>query len=102
MTRAQDIISVVRNSVNKDRFREQHWEGSFEDYIDLVVRNPRITRNAFQRIYDMIMYFGCERYTALRQEVIRYNFFSDPIEEGTESRYPCVGNSPSSTSPSDM
>jgi serine protein kinase len=84
MTRAQDILAVVQQSVNKERFREQHWEGSFEEYLDLVMADPRIARNAFQRIYDMINHFGVERYTRLREEFIRYKFFSDPIDGGAD------------------
>lgn len=85
MTRAQEILSVVQESMNKDRFREQHWEGSFEDYLNMVSENPLIARNAFQRIYDMIQYFGEERYTWLREELVRYKFFDDPFEDGADA-----------------
>jgi len=85
MARAQDILSVIHKSVNKERFREQHWEGSFEDYLELVTANPRVARNAFQRLYDMIMHFGYERYTRMREERIRYKFFSDPIDDGADA-----------------
>jgi serine protein kinase len=87
MARATDILSVVDQHLNPTRFREQHWEGSFEDYLDLVVANPRIARNAFQRIYDMIKHFGAERYTTLREDMIRYKFFSDPIDNGADAIY---------------
>lgn len=85
MASTEDIYSVIQEKVNKDRFREQHWEGSFDDYLQLVVANPRISRNAFQRIYDMITHFGSERYTRLRQELVRYNFFSDPLDDGADA-----------------
>ena len=85
MTNAQEILSIVDQNISADRFREQHWEGSFEDYLDLVTRNPRIARNAFQRLYDMITFFGCERYTRLREDLIRYKFFSDPIDNGADA-----------------
>ena len=65
MTTADEILSLVEKHMSPDRFREQHWEGSFFDYLDLVTKNPRIARNAFQRIYDMIMTFGVERYTSM-------------------------------------
>ena len=87
MTSASDIFSVVKQTVNKDRFLEQHWEGSFEDYLDLVCANPRLARSAFQRIYDMILHFGCERYTWMREELARYPFFSDPIDDGADAIY---------------
>ncbi len=85
MTNADEILSVVGQNLNVDRFREQHWEGSFQDYLELAARNPRVARNAFQRVYDMIMYFGCERYTSMREEMMRYNFFSDPIDGGADA-----------------
>ena len=36
-------------------FREQHWEGTFWEYLDIVTENPAVARNAFQRVYDMIL-----------------------------------------------
>ena len=85
MANGQDILNLVDQHLNADRFREQHWEGSFEEYLDLVARNPRIARNAFQRIYDMIMHFGHERYTWMREELTRYKFFADPIDGGADA-----------------
>ena len=82
---AEEILSLVEEHVNPTRFREQHWEGSFKDYLGLVVANPKVARNAFQRIYDLIVHFKAERYTYLRQELIRYEFFSDPIGNGADA-----------------
>ena len=33
------------------------------NYLKLVQENPRVTRNAFQRIYDMILSYGTEEFT---------------------------------------
>ena len=85
MVSAEDILSVVDQQVSADRFREQHWKGSFEDYLEMVCANPRLARDAFQRIFDMIMHFGCERYTWMREELTRYRFFSDPIGDGADA-----------------
>ncbi len=85
MTRAQDILSTVSENMNKDHFREQHWEGSFEEYLDLVIANPRIARNAFQRMYDMIKHFGEERYTWLREDLVHYKFFDDPFDDRADA-----------------
>ena len=85
MATADELLSVVDERVSADRFLQQHWEGSFEDYLALVTKNPRIARNAFQRIYDMIVHFGCERYTYMRDELIRYKFFEDPIDHGADA-----------------
>lgn len=54
-------------------YKEQHWKGSFEEYLDVVKKRPGITRNAFQRIYDMIMSFGVDvlQEEALALQVLR-------------------------------
>ncbi|MCH8251321.1 MAG: serine protein kinase [Planctomycetes bacterium] len=85
MANSEDLLALVSERVNPERFREQHWEGSFKEYLDLVTATPRIARNAFQRIYDMIMHFGTERYTHLREEMVRYKFFADPIGNGSDA-----------------
>jgi len=85
MSTAQSILALVDQHVSPSRFREHHWDGSFEEYLELVTAHPRVARNAFQRIYDMIMHFGHERYTWLREELIRYKFFSDPIDHGADA-----------------
>ncbi len=87
MANVEDILSLVEQNINADRFREQHWEGSFDDYLALVTKNPRIARDAFQRIYEMIIHFGEERYKWMREDRIRYNFFSDPIDHGADAIY---------------
>ncbi len=58
-------------------FEEQHWEGSFEDYLNIVRENPRVTRTAFQRIYDMILSHGKTEYIDNKKKLIRYHFFHD-------------------------
>lgn len=79
------ILSAVDKHINPERFREQHWEGTFHDYLDIIVKDPMVARNAFQRIYDMIMHFGCKRYKNLREEMVEYTFFSDPIDHGKDA-----------------
>ncbi len=85
MTRPEDLFSVVDGHMNPDRFREQHWTGSFSEYLELVIKKPQVARDAFQRIYDMILHFGCERYTWMRQDLMRYPFFADPFDDGADA-----------------
>ncbi len=85
MATTQDILSVVDQHVSADRFREQHWAGSFKDYLALVTENPRVVRSAFQRIFDMITHFGSKRYMWMREELTRYAFFDDPIDNGADA-----------------
>ena len=44
-----------------------------------------MARNAFQRVYDMILTYGYESYTQFKQEYNRYKFFGDPIDHGADA-----------------
>ena len=79
------LVDIIDQNLDPDRFRQQHWEGTFHDYLDMVAKNPRTARNAFQRIYDMIHHFGTEHYKVHRQDIIQYHFFSDPIGDGIDA-----------------
>jgi len=85
MATKEDIFSIVEKRLDPKRFREHHWEGSFDDYLSMLVARPTIARNSFQRVYDMIVHFGTERFTRLRREYVRYKFFSDPIDNGKDA-----------------
>lgn len=63
----------------------QHWQGTFFEYLDLVKANPKITRNAFQRMYDMIIEEGVEHYVDFKKEVARYKFFDDAYNNGKDA-----------------
>lgn len=62
-----------------------HWNGTFVEYLDLIRKNPKITRNSFQRMYDMIVEKGVTEYTHLKVPMIQYKFFSDPNYEGKDA-----------------
>ena len=81
------LRSIIDRRLDADRFREQHWEGSFADYLQIVSENPDVARNAFQRVYDMILSHGSERITQFKQEVVKYKFFGDPSEHGADAIY---------------
>ena len=87
MVNSATIIQTIKQRIDPRRFREHHWEGTFAEYLKLVSERPEVARNAFQRVYDMILHFGVERYTRLRKELIRYNFFADPMSNGEDAIY---------------
>jgi len=82
-----DLFSRIATQEEADTYRNLHWEGSFSEYLDLVVQDPRITRNAYQRLYDMIMSFGSDEVTLHREKITRYKFFTDPISNGRDAIY---------------
>ncbi|MBI83405.1 MAG: serine protein kinase [Planctomycetaceae bacterium] len=85
MIRGQDIVSLVAAGQNLDQFQKENWVGSFEQYLDLVHQNPGITRNAFERIFDMISSYGVEQYEKSREKHLHYNFFDDPLNNGLDA-----------------
>ena len=86
-TEAANILSTLAQFNNPRDYQELHWEGSFEDYLKLVRENPRVTRNAFQRIYDMILSYGTEEYTEHKKRIVRYKFFRDGQHGGRDAVY---------------
>ncbi|MCG3127189.1 MAG: hypothetical protein CHACPFDD_02047 [Phycisphaerae bacterium] len=85
MSKRNEILGIVDKHLDGQRFRQQHWEGSFADYLDIVSETPTVARNAYQRVYDMILHFGSKKYTYLRRDYIHYNFFDDPIDHGQDA-----------------
>ncbi|HTU26750.1 MAG TPA: serine protein kinase, partial [Pirellulales bacterium] len=85
MRAGREIISLVADRQDLDQFRRKNWEGTFEEYLDLVRSDPRVTRNAFERVYDMILSYGTETYEEHRERKTRYRFFSDPDDDGRDA-----------------
>lgn len=85
MGQGSELISYVKSLQNADEYKALRWEGSFEEYLDLVYDNPKVARSAFQRVYDMVMSFGTEEYTEYKKRIIRYKFFDDPLGGGNDA-----------------
>ena len=74
----EEILSVVREELlDLKSYQDQHWEGSFEDYLALVKKYPRVARTSFQRVYDMILSKGTSEYFEHKKKIIHYRFFED-------------------------
>jgi serine protein kinase len=71
------IIASLRQQQNLSDYRKTHWEGSFEEYLDIVAEHPEVTRTAYQRLYDMILSHGTEEVFENKEKVIRYKFFTE-------------------------
>jgi len=80
-----EILHEIKSGGHQRKFQDLHWEGSFDDYLAMVLKEPEIARSAFQRIYDMITSYGYKEYVDHRKKVIKYDFFSDPIEKGKDA-----------------
>ena len=79
------ILEKIGSLQDVGGFRDLHWEGPYEAYLDLVREDQQIVRTAFQRLHDMIVSHGYEEYTRNRETLIHYNFFDDPFEDGKDA-----------------
>lgn len=80
-----DLHSLVANWQNSSAHAKEHWSGTFEEYLDLIKQNPKVTRNAYQRMFDMIVEEGTETYIDFKKEVVRYKFFDDVHNNGKDA-----------------
>ncbi len=80
-----EMVARIAALQDYDQYRDLHWEGSFEDYLQVVRERPEVTRNAFQRLYDMVVGYGEEEYIDNKKRLVRYPFFRDPIGDGKDA-----------------
>ena len=73
------LVEKIATLQNIDEYRELNWEGSFEDYLDIVRADPKVCRTAYKRLYDMVLSHGKEEYIDNKKKIVRYNFFSDGV-----------------------
>jgi serine protein kinase len=79
------ILNRIGKLQDLDEYRELHWEGSFEDYLNVVREDPTVVRTAYKRVYDMILSYGRETYVDNKKKLVRYHFFTDPDNGGRDA-----------------
>src|SRR3954451_23951189 len=77
ITIGKAILSSIREKLNLPEYQKIHWEGSFEEYLDIVFKHPEVTRTAYQRLYDMILSHGTEEVYEHKEKIIRFKFFTE-------------------------
>src|SRR4051794_29929264 len=82
---SESLVSRIAALQDYKSYEDLHWEGSFEDYLRVVQERPEVTRNAFQRVYDMIVSYGEDEYIDSKKRLVRYPFFKDPIDNGRDA-----------------
>jgi serine protein kinase len=80
-----DFKTIVANWTKSGDNANAHWSGTFDEYLGLVKQNPKVTRNAYQRMYDMILEAGTEDYIDFKKQVVRYKFFDDAQNNGKDA-----------------
>ena len=72
------LLERVAGRYDRQQFLKLNEEMPLSEYLELVQKNPRVARNAHQRIYDMIVSKGSYNYERYRKTLTHYNFFDDP------------------------
>src|SRR4051794_20120964 len=85
MSTGTDLINLIASRQNLADYQKKHWHGTFAEYLDIVRRNPKVTRTAYQRVYDMILSHGTEEIFVHKEKHVRYKFFEDPIGQGQDA-----------------
>ena len=81
---ASALLRSFSQRQSAEAFRQEHWQGSFDEYLEIVRQTPQVTRTAFQRLYDMVIAEGT--YPAEGDvDAIRYRFFDDPQNDGADA-----------------
>jgi len=85
IARTNSLFDLIKQKQDLQTYRERHWTGSFPDYMDIVMSNPRVARNSYQRLHDMILSHGMSEYTRHHEKYIHYRLFDDPIDGGKDA-----------------
>src|SRR5262249_8565212 len=76
MSTGRQLLDQFSARQKPDAYRQEHWQGTFAEYLDIVRQHPDVTRSAHQRIYDMIMSYGTYEVDEGRRDgLLRYKFF---------------------------
>jgi len=81
------MLASLRHEVNLGDYRRIHWEGTFEEYLEIVRDQPQVTRTAYQRLYDMILSHGTEEVYEHKEKITRFRFFTEYAARHTDAIY---------------
>lgn len=85
MQNGHTLIESIASGQSQDTYQQENWQGTFADYLDIAKQNPKATRTAHQRLYDMIMSYGTYAVEDGKEELTRYTFFDDPDNNGEDA-----------------
>lgn len=87
MAAASNILDSLRSQIDLTDFKKLNWEGSFTEYLDIVLKQPGVTRTAYQRLYDMIMSHGTEDIYENKDKQTRFKFFTEFAAKKSDGIY---------------
>lgn len=74
----KEALAKYAELYDSNEFLQLNEEMSFAEYVQRCKENPKLARNAFQYIYDMIIEKGTSTFERYRKTYTKYHFFNDP------------------------
>ena len=81
------VISMIQQEQDHENYEDLNWTGTIHHYLDIIREQPEVARNAFQRIYDMVISHGVTEYVESRKKITHYNFFDDSQYGGKDALF---------------
>jgi serine protein kinase len=81
----QSLMSKVVEAIPEKAAADLYWEGTFDEYLEIVKNSPDVARNAFQRVHDMILAAGVGEYIDNKKKIVHYNFFDAEQDDGQDA-----------------
>jgi len=78
-------LQDISKKYNVKEYQILNHEMAFDEYLEACYKNPKLARNSFQIVYDMIMSYGREEVKHFRKKMYRYRFFD------TAGNFPIFG-----------
>lgn len=78
MTDKENVLTKYAELYDRRQYLALNEEMSFGEYLQACKQNPKLARNAFQYVYDMIMEKGTSTFERYRKTYTKYHFFDDP------------------------
>ena len=72
-----NVLNRLAELYDRKEFLALNEVMSFAEYVQAVRETPKLARNAFQYVYDMIMEAGTSEFERYRKTYTRYHFFDD-------------------------
>lgn len=80
-----ELAKLLKEDEKKE-FKNLNETLKFEEYLARVKKDPKIVRNAYQKIADMILSYGVKKTQRKGQsDKVHYNFFDDPVDNGKDA-----------------
>ncbi len=80
-------VREIASKLKREQVHDKYKAIRFDEYLEMLPQDPRLVRNAYQRLYDMIISHGTHIYKRDGKEITRYRFFDDPFGNGEDAIY---------------